>query len=101
MLIEIPGVIILRVEDHVEQPNRSPLGSTPGFVKSFPGSRPYKFIRIGDIHGPKPYKFMGFLKGAAPASFTLVAERFENARTSTTTTEAIVDLPVLEHALSS
>ncbi len=23
------------------------------------GPKPYKFIRLGDIHGPKPYKFIG------------------------------------------
>ena len=24
------------------------------------GPKPYKFIGFGDIHGPKPYKFIGF-----------------------------------------
>ncbi len=23
-------------------------------------TKPYKFIWFGDIHGPKPYKFIGF-----------------------------------------
>ncbi len=35
------------------------------------GPKPYKFIGFGDIHGPKPYEFMGFgdIHGPKPYKF--------------------------------